>query len=270
MKSSRFSRFGRVALGFALTAVLACWQLTPSTSASPVPYAAEAVALTRILTDLLRRHLPDPLAQASENWGHQREVSGTRRRIHDWRIISEPYQEMRNDGLWRRLTLRVPQKDQLHVGIQNIEFPRQGCLRGVVLTVAERVDVQLEQQQWRNGLRLYACDTRAHCKVGLTLRAEVTSRREQPIGALLPTYILKVRILEARLDYDDIVVDHILGLDGKAARYVGDGVREVVRRLKPDFEEQLRRKAEAAVIHVTDNRELQITLDEWLRRAVTP
>jgi hypothetical protein len=235
-----------------------------------VPYAQEAVALTRILTDLLRRHLPDPLAQASENWGQQREVHGTRRRIKDWRIVSEPYQEMRNDGLWRRLTLRVPQKDRLRVGIQNIEFPRRGCLRGVVLTVAERVDLQLEQQQWRNGLRLYACDTRAHCKVGLTLRAEVSSRQEHPIGAFLPTYILKVRILEARLDYDDVVVDHILGLDGRVAQVVGDGIREVIRRLKPDFEEQLRRKAEAAVVQVTDNRELYLTLDDWLRRAMNP
>lgn len=270
MKTSRFGRYLRMTLGLVLATTLASWPLSPTLSASPVPYASEAMAMTRILTNLLRHHLPDPLAQASENWGQQREVSGTRHRIRDWRITREPYQEMRNDGLWRRLTLRVPQKDQLHVGVRNIEFPRRGCLRGLVLTVAERVDVQLEQQQWYHGLRLYACDTRAHCKVGLTLRVEVTSRREQPVGAFLPIYTLKVRILEARLDYDDIVVDHILGLDGKAARVVGDSIREIVRRFKPDFEEKLRRKAEAAVIHVTDNRELHITLDEWFRRAMTP
>jgi len=270
MQVSCASRHVWLAFGVTVATTLASCPLAPRTSASTIPHAPEAIALTRILTDLLRRHLPDPLAQASENWGKQREVHGTRRRIRDWRIVSEPYQEIRNDGLWRRLTLRVPRKDQLRVGIQNIEFPRRGCLRGRVLTVADRVDLQLEQQQWCNGLRLYACDTRAHCKVGLTLRAEVSSRQEHPIDAFLPKYVLKIHILEARLDYTDVVVDHILGLDGKAARVVGDGIREVVSRFKPDFEEQLRRKAETAVIRVMENRELCIALDEWLRRLAKP
>ncbi|MCS7021638.1 MAG: hypothetical protein NZ703_04595 [Gemmataceae bacterium] len=246
------------------------WPAAPQCSATTVPYAAEAMALTRILTDLFRRHLPDPLAQSSENWGHQKEVSGTRRRIKDWRIITEPYQERRNEGLWRRLTLRVPQRDRLQVGVQNISFPRRGCVEGTVLTVAENVALQLEQQHWCNGLRLYACDIRAHCKAGLTLQAAVSSRQERPLGALLPTYVLKVHVHEARLDYADLKVDHILGLDGKAAQVVGDTIRELIRRFKPDFENQLRRRAEAAVIRATDNRELYLTLDEWLRRAWNP
>lgn len=258
-----------VASGIAVGLLLAVWPAR-STTAATIPYAAEAVALTRLLTDLFRRHLPDPLAQTSENWGKQKEVQGTRRRIKDWRLISEPYHEWRNEGQWRRLTLRVPDRNKLHVGVRDIEFPRPGSLRGTVLVVADEVALQLEQQQWCNGLRLYGCDIRAHSKVGLTVKAEVTSRQERPPTALLPTYVLAVRVYQVRLDYDQVVVDRILGLDGKAAKVVGDGIREAIRRFKPDFEEQLRQRAEAAIIRITDNRQVHLTLDEWLRRAVNP
>jgi hypothetical protein len=235
-----------------------------------VPYAAEAVALTRILTDLFRRHLPDPLAQTSDNWGQQEEVRGNRRRIKDWHIVSEPYEYKRNQGLWRRLTLRVPDRQCVHVGVRDIQFPRRGCLQGTILTVVEEMKLQLEQQHWCHGVRLYSCDIRAHCKVGLTLFAQVTSQQAHSPTALLPNYIFTVRVYQARLDYDRVVVDHIMGLDGQAAKIAGDTIREIVRRFKPDLEEQLRQRAEAAIVRVTDNRQLHLTLDDWLRRVTPP
>src|SRR5207302_6080146 len=82
---------------------------------APVPKTdpAEAAALAQVLRDLLQKHLTDPLAQSSQNWGHQKVVTVINRHREGLRVWSEPTQEMRNDGVWRRIAVRIPDPEKI-------------------------------------------------------------------------------------------------------------------------------------------------------------
>jgi hypothetical protein len=121
--------------------------------------------------------------------------------------------------------------------------------------VAERVDLRFEQQVWRNGLRLYGGETRAHCKGGLLLKAEVVTKSEFKKGSFLPEISMKLRLTDADLFYENLVVDHTAGVDGDLAKVIGEALIDLAKAVKPEIEKDLREKAEAAVIKAVGNRE---------------
>ncbi len=252
------------------TGLAAAWPAERILAAESAHPADPAAALTKLIQKLLPRYLPDPLAQTSENWGQQKEVYGVRRSIRDWKIVSEPYHAWRNEGTWRRLTLRVPQAQDIRVAVIGLQQPRSACLRGTLEAATPRVELELEQQLWRNGLRLYGCTTRAHCQARVLLDCELTCRCQLPPWRLLPDYTIHVAVRNARLDYGDLTVDRIIGLEGRPAEFVGQRLREIIRLFKPRFEEQIRQKAEAAIVRALNERELHIQPQEWLQRLVRP
>ncbi len=252
------------------TGLAAVWPAGRIWAAKSAHPADPAAALTQLIQKLLPRYLPDPLAQTSENWGQQKEVHGVRRSIRDWKIVSEPYHVLRNDGTWRRLTLRVPQAENIRVAVTGLQQPRPACLRGMLHAEAPCVELELEQQLWRNGLRLYGCTTRAHCRASVLLDSELTSRCQLQPLRLLPDYTIHVAVRNARLDYGDLTVDRIVGLEGRPAEFIGQRLREIIRLFKPRFEEQIRQKAEAAIVRALNERELHIQPQEWLQRLLRP
>jgi hypothetical protein len=108
--------------------------------------------------------------------------------------------------------------------------------------VAERVDLKFEQQVWRNGLRLYGGETRAHCKGGLLLKAEVTTKSEIKKGSFLPEISMKLRLTDADIFYEKLVVDHTAGVDGDAANAIGEVLIDLTKTVKPEVEKELRDK----------------------------
>src|SRR5262249_49036968 len=140
-----------------------------------------------------------------------------------------------------------------------------GKVLATVTAACERVDIKFEQQIWRNGLRLYSGETRAHCHAGITIKTEVTPRAEfKKDKGLLPDVTLIIRATEAKLTYDDVVVDHTAGLDGDAARVVGDLILKTVKAVKPDLEADLLKKADAGIVKAAGTREFKVTLDKLL------
>ena len=226
---------------------------------------AEAAALTTVLRDLARKHIPDPLSKSSQNWGKQKAVTVVRRYRDGLRVYSEAVQELRNDGHWRRTTVRLPEPDKLAIAVTELTHPAPGTMLATVAVVAERVDLKYEQQIWRNGLRLYGGESRAHCKGGLLIKAEVVSKSEFKKGSFLPEVTLKLRVTDADLFFEKLVVDHTAGLDGDAARAVGDVLIDVAKAVKPDVEKELREKAEAAIVKAVGIREFRLALDSLLK-----
>ncbi len=239
---------------------------TPPAKAALKTDPAEAEALAKVLRDLLRQNLPDPLTQTSQNWGHQTAVTVVRRQREGWRIWTEPVQELRNDGLWRRITVRLPDPDKVFLAVTELTHPKDGQLVATIGVVAERVDVRFEQQLWRNGVRLYGGETRAHCKGGVLIKAEVTTKAEFKKGSLLPDVTLQVKATEARIVHEDIVVDHTAGLDGEAAKVLGDVMLRTVKAFKPDLERDLLAKGNAAIVKAAGSRELKTSLDRLLKK----
>lgn len=227
------------------------------------PAAAEALA--RVLRQLLQGNVPDPLVQTHQDWGRQVAVTVTRRYRDGLRVWTEPLRELRNDGHWRRLTVRVPRPDQITLAVTELVPTRPGCWRVTVGVTAERVDLRFEQQLWRNGLRLYSGETRAHCRGGLLLTAEVVVRTHYPKGALLPEVTVRVRATEARIVYENLVVDHTAGLGGDAAKALGEMLLRAVKAFQPDLERELLTRANEAVVKAAGTREFKASLDRLLR-----
>jgi hypothetical protein len=225
----------------------------------------EAAALTKVLRDLAKKNLPDPISKSSQNWGRQKAVTVINRYRDGLRVWSEPVQELRNDGVWRRTTIRLPEPDKLALAVTELTHPEPGKMLATVAIVAERVDIRFEQQVWKTGLRLYGGETRAHCKGGLLIKAEVVSKTEFKKGSFLPEVTLRLRVTDADIFYEKLVVDHTAGLDGDAAKVIGDAFIDLAKAVKPDIEKELREKAEAAIVKAVGIREFKLALDSLLK-----
>jgi hypothetical protein len=227
---------------------------------------AARATLAKALRELLLKHLPDPLSKSSPGWGKQKAVTVVKRHREGLRVWSEPVQELRNDGVWRRYQSRIPEPDKIVLAVTEIARSEPGKVLVTVGVIAERVDVKFEQQVWRNGVRLYGGETRAHCKGSLLLKAEVTTKTEFKPGSFLPEVKVQVRVTEAHLGYEDVVVDHTAGLDGDAARALGDLAIRVVKEVKPDLEGELLQKANTAIVKAAGTREFRVALDSILKK----
>lgn len=236
--------------------------------AKPDPKAtdrAEADALAAVLRELLQKNLPDPLTRTSQNWDHQKAVTVVKRHREGLRIWTEPVQEMQNDGVWRRITVRVPDSSKVVLAVLELTHPEENKMLATIGVQAERVDVHFEQQVWRSGLRLYGGETRGHCKGSLLVKVEVTTKTELKKGAFLPDVYLKMRATEAQLGYNDLVIDHTAGLDGDAAKALGDLAVKMIKSLKPDLERDLLEKGNAAIVKAAGTREVKTSLDMLLK-----
>lgn len=263
----RFAIWTLVCAGFAVVVAAQPPKAPPPHVKKPALKAdpAEAAALTKVLRDLAKKHLPDPLSKSSQNWGKQTAVTVIRRYREGVRVYSEAVQELRNDGHWRRTTIRLPEPDKLAIAVTELTHPEPGKMLATVALVAERVDLRFEQQFWRKGLRLYSGESRAHCKGGLLVKAEVVSKTEFKKGSFFPEVSLKLRVTDADLYYEDLVVDHTGGLDGDAAKGLGNLLIDVVKAVKPDVEKEFREKAEAAIVKAVGIREFRLALDNLLK-----
>jgi hypothetical protein len=235
----------------------------PSTSVKNNP--AEAEALTQLLRSLLKKHLPDPLVTLQQNWGHQKAVTVVHRRREGLRVWTMPVQELRNDGVWRRITIRIPHPDQLALAVTELTHPEAGRINITVAHVVERIDFRIEQQVWRNGLRLYSGETRGHCKAGLLLRGEVVTQTTFKKGSFLPDVKITLKANGAELFYDKLEIDHTAGVGGDLAEIVGDSLIRLAKTLKPDLEKELIEKANTAIVKAAGTREFKGALDQLVQ-----
>jgi hypothetical protein len=236
----------------------------PAKKDAPKTDPAEAEALTKLLRDLVKKNLPDPLAKSSQNWDHQKAVTVVHHHREGLRVWSEPVEEMRNDGVWRRTAVRIPEPDKLALAVTELTHPEPGKMLATVAAVAERVDIRFEQQIWKKGLRLYGGETRGHCKGALLLKAEVVTKTEFKKGSFFPEVTLTLKVTGAEIFYENLVVDHTAGLGGDTAKVLGDVMIDVVKAVKPHLEEELLQKANAAVVKAAGTREFRVALDQLL------
>lgn len=229
---------------------------------------AEAEALAKVLRDLLGKNLPDPITKSNHNWGHQKAVTVNKHHLDGLRIWTEPVEEMKNDGTWRRTDIRIPDKDKIALAVTELTHPEQGKMLVTVGVVAERVELHFEQQIWKTGLRLYSGETRGHCKGALILKAEINTKTEFKPGSFLPDITLKLQVTSAELFYEKLVVDHTAGLSGDAAHALGDITIQIVKAIKPNIEKDLLEKAEAAIVKAARKSELTLTLDKLMAAKV--
>ena len=219
------------------------------------PDPAEVRALEATLRDLLVKNVPDPLVQSAQGWGRQEWGRGGPR------LRVEPVMGARNDGHWRRVAVRVPNPAAVAVGITEAAYPEPGKTTFTAMIGAD-CDIKFEQQLWRNGRRLYSGETRGRCRAAVLLKCEATSRTEAKPGGLLaiPDVVFRVRVTEAQLFYENLVVEHTAGVGGDAAKIIGETVIDAVKKFKPDLERDLLAKANAAIVKAADTKDVRLSL----------
>ena len=69
-----------------------------------------------------------------------------------------------------------------------------------------------------------------------------------------------MRVTRADAGYDNLVVEHINGIGGSAARLMGEALRGGLKQFKPSIERDLLARVDAAIVRAADTREVRIGL----------
>ena len=232
----------------------------PSAPADP-PSATELAAIMRTL---LKSALPTPLIAKEYNWGHQKEVWNGITWERDGLLLKPHKQKkLKNDGIWRRIRVEAVNPDQnLTLAVRNVRQPEKGKVTfDVIVTLQTRIT--FHQQAWLRGTRLYSGETRARCRPILALRCESTSRVEKT-GGFLPDVVFRMRVLDAKLGYDQFQVEHTAGVGGEAAKLLGDAMLDTVKLLVPNAEKDMKEKAQRAIVKAGDTKEVRLGLGKLL------
>jgi hypothetical protein len=91
------------------------------------------------------------------------------------------------------------------------------------------------------------------------------SRLEPNPKSFFPDIVFRVRVTDARLTYDNVVVEHTLGVGGDAAKLLGDALLDAVKQWKPSLERDLLIKANKAIIKAGDTKEVRISITKLLQ-----
>src|SRR5262249_52801846 len=145
--------------------------------------------------------VPHPLYEASPNWANQTIAFHSLR----WDGLKPHVSKLpKNDGTWRKvridtrnwpaaLTMKafdVRQPDAEHLNFK--------------LYIACPAGVEMEQQVWERGLRLYSASAKARLKFAALMECEATMKLETK--GLLPDFLFRIRVTKAQTMYHDLVV----------------------------------------------------------------
>jgi hypothetical protein len=220
----------------------------------------EAHALAGTFRALLVEHAPHVLYEAAPGWGQTARVAhGLKWTGKHVPLRPEVTYGEKNDGKWRRIRVTADNlADTLIFDIRRVRNPQPGRMTFEVF-ISFDAHVDYEQQDWDAGVRLYSGEARARLRVKLRLGCEAVTRLE-PNGSLLPDAFFRLRVTRADLRYDNLVVEHVAGVGGEAAKVLGDAVKGGLSDWHPSLERDLLTRANAAIVKAGDTREVRLSL----------
>ena len=230
----------------------------PAKPAKPAKSAKQQslAELSKALGPLLADALPPVLYEKETDWGRTSMVAHA---IH-WRgLRPEIRKTPRNDGTWRKIkiTARNPR--------QNVDIRLYGLKQKsedkqiFQADLAFLCGVEYDQQNWESGIRLWSGSVRARLRVKAHLECENVIRVE-PGKSFFPDIVFRLRVTKASVTYDDLVVEHIAGVGGTAAKVIGEAFHDVLNQWRPSVERNLLARANAAIVKAADTREVRIGL----------
>jgi hypothetical protein len=222
-------------------------------------WAQAAPGLAESLRAFLLPHIPAPLYEKRENWNHTIEAT----RLH-WEgkgldLKARTVKTYKKHGIWKHVLISSPNLVQsLKLVVQNIQLPEPGrATFDVVLALP--ANVEYEQQHWERGVRLFSGSVRARMRVALTLTCELTTRLESG-SKLLPEVVLRLRVVRATTGYDQLVIEHLPGVGGEAAKILGEVIVENMKKWHPSVESSLLERLNAAIVKAGDSKEVRVGL----------
>lgn len=232
-----------------------------SADSSPPPLAGNSEELAVLLRGFLADNLPETLFERDVNWGQQRKVPALR--FDGVRpTIRHP---LKNDGIWKKIRFTTNDlKQTLDFRLGNWQHLNADVMR-FNMAIAFDAKVHYEQQSWESGVRLLSTSARARMRVRLNLVCEVVMRTETKASELLPDLVFRLRVVQSDLDYDDVVFEHLAGMGGTGARWMGELVHGAIQTFRPSLEENLKDRANTAIVRAADTREVRVGLGSLLK-----
>lgn len=219
-------------------------------------------ALAGSIRGYLLRAMPHPLYEHWKDWGRTRP---TARGIRWHGLRPEVRYAPKNDGKWQHLVFLADRPaDTLIFDIRNLHQPEPGRIKFQVF-LAMDARVLYEQQNWENGIRLYAGSAQAKFRIQATLYCEI-AYKVQLGGLLLPEAVVRLRVERADVQYDNFVTEHLAGLSGEAAKILGDAIRGGLHKWHPALERDLLAKANAVIEKSADTKAVRLSLQELLKK----
>jgi hypothetical protein len=218
--------------------------------------------LAASLKPLLASSVPPVLYEKSTNWGHQ-ELAANGLRWHG--LHAEVVKTPKNDGKWRKVRLTTQDLPRTLV-INLTDFKAVDDDRQTFkVLLAFQAGVEYEQQNWDLGVRLWSGSVRARMQLKLALECESVLRVNTGKG-LLPDLVFRLRVTKADISYDNLVVEHIAGVGGSAARLIGEAVHGTLKHCKPSLERELLARADATIVKAADTREVRLGLSGLVKK----
>jgi hypothetical protein len=229
---------------------------------SPAASDDSLVTLTAALKPLIAESLPALLYEKTTNWDHQ-ELAANGVRWHG--VRPEVIKTLKNDGKWTRL--RATAQDLPRTLAINItDFKSVDAdTQAFKIYVAFQAGVEYEEQNWNLGVRMWSGSVRARLQLKLALDCENVMRLDRRKG-FFPDIVFRLRVVKAEMSYDNLVVEHLNGIGGSAARLMGEALRSTLKQWKPSIERNLLARAEAAIVKAADTREVRIGLGGLVKK----
>jgi hypothetical protein len=232
------------------------------TAQAPAKGEDTAAQLALALKPILAGAMPETLYEKTDNWGHTVMVPvGLKWRGLRPRVTQSP----REHGEWKKLIISAQElKRTLDLKIYDVKtIDAEKQTFKVFLTF--QMGVYYDQQNWESGVRLWSGSLRARAQVKLDMDCESTIRVEFDKN-LLPDFMLRLRVTNAKVGYDQFVVEHLNGVGGTAAKVLGDAVHDCMKQWKPSIERDLLDKASNAVVKTADTREIRLGFSSLLKK----
>jgi hypothetical protein len=227
--------------------------------------ASSVDALAGSLRGYLVRSLPEPLYEVAPGWGHTaRVVRGLRWTGKNLPLQPEVVHGEKKQGTWRKMRITADKPaDTLVFDLRDVRTLEEGRI-GFTAFISLEARLDYCRQQWAAGVKLLDSSVRARMHLQLTLDCDATTRLE-PSVLLVPDAVFTLHVLRSELKVDHVVVEHVAGVGGEAAKLLGDVFKGSLRELHPSLERDLLAKANAAVVKAGQAKEVRISLLRLLK-----
>jgi hypothetical protein len=217
-------------------------------------------ALSGNLRAYVVHHLPTPLYDASPGWGNMKEVArGVEWHGKGLNVHPEIQRSYKNDGTWQKIHITADNiADTLILDVRDPQFPEPGRMTFRVFLSFD-ADVNYTRQEWHNGHKFYDGDVRARMRVKLAVDCEATARMEKN-GTILPDAVLRLHVTRSDFGYDNLVVEHLGGIGGEAAKILGDAFHAGIKQWRPTLEREALAKVNEAIVKAGDTKEVRVNL----------
>lgn len=236
--------------------------IVPFLAIAPTPLFAQSPAkvdeaysqIAKAFKPVLVSSVPATLYEKTDNWGHEVMVpTGLKWRGLKATVTKSP----RSHGEWRKMIITTQDlKRTLDLQIHDVKtINSEKQTFKVFLTF--QMGVYYDQQNWESGIRLWSGSVRARTQVKVHMDCENTLKFNIDKNGL-PDVSLRLRVIGAKVDYDNLVFEHVNGIGGDGAKLIGKAVHNAMKQWRPSIERDLLAKAGDAIVRAADTREIRI------------